>query len=273
MSDQRQDSLRCRPDDQGMSIHTRKITDSCRDKDCIEDLRVYLPCPGQSVLESASHVRVRSAELIHTGIQVQPVAFDRTHYCVDVTFYYRIQVDCILGTERPTTLYGLSVFSKRVVLCGEDSRAHTYRSDDPSLCAENRLTAGNSPAAVVDVLDPMVLSCRVRDVCECRCDDSCLHIPQKIRSQFDDELVMGNEHRRLYVSLGQFSIIRLERDAQLVVPVLAYSIPIKECTDSDANPEDPCEMFAKIPFPTSQFSPRNCDQKNDCSGKPGCRTC
>ena len=40
MSDKCQDILRCDPEDlrQAMSIHTRKITDSCRDKDCIEDL-------------------------------------------------------------------------------------------------------------------------------------------------------------------------------------------------------------------------------------------
>ena len=32
----------CRPEDlrEAVSIHTRKVTDSCRDKDCIEDLRV-----------------------------------------------------------------------------------------------------------------------------------------------------------------------------------------------------------------------------------------
>ena len=42
MSEQCQDTLRCRPEDlrEAMSIHTRKITDSCRDKDCIEDLRL-----------------------------------------------------------------------------------------------------------------------------------------------------------------------------------------------------------------------------------------
>ena len=200
------------------------------------------------------------------------MAFDRTHYCVDVTFYYRIQVDCILGNERPTTVYGLSLFSKRCVLCGEDSQAHTYRSDDPGLCSESgSLLSGSSPAAVVEVLDPMVLSCRVRDVCECRCDEGSVHIPQKILAMFEDELVFSKERRRLYVTLGQFSIVRLERDAQLVVPVLAYSIPVKECTDSDTGTEDPCEMFAKIPFPTSQFSPRTCDQKPGCGGKPCCR--
>ena len=47
MSEQCHDTLRCDPGDlrQCMSIHTRKITDSCRDKDCIEDLR-----QGDSVL-------------------------------------------------------------------------------------------------------------------------------------------------------------------------------------------------------------------------------
>ena len=42
MSEAIQDALCCGSDDQRqcMSIHTRKITDSCRDKDCIEDLRV-----------------------------------------------------------------------------------------------------------------------------------------------------------------------------------------------------------------------------------------
>ena len=44
MSEQCLDTLHCDPQDlrQAMSIHTRKITDACRDKDCIEDLRVYL---------------------------------------------------------------------------------------------------------------------------------------------------------------------------------------------------------------------------------------
>ena len=61
MSEQCQDTLRCNPGDlhQAMSIHTRKITDSCRDKDCIEDLRVYLTGGSQQILDNAANVRVR----------------------------------------------------------------------------------------------------------------------------------------------------------------------------------------------------------------------
>lgn len=154
MSDQKKDTLCCDPSDlrQAMSLHTRKITDACRDKDCIEDLRVYLTTGSQSVLDSAANTRVRCAELLYTYIDVEPVAFDRNHYCIDVTFYYRILADAVVGVSRPVTLYGLAVFSKRAVLCGEDSRAHIFTSDT-RLCAPDgptRLSA-NLPTAVVEV--------------------------------------------------------------------------------------------------------------------------
>ena len=223
MSQQCQDTLRCNPQDlqQAMSIHTRKITDSCRDKDCIEDLRVYLTRGSQSLLDTCAGAKVRCAELLYTYIDVEPVAFDGHHYCIDATFYYRILADATIGASRPAALYGLAVFTKRAVLCGEDSRAHIYRSDT-RLCGPDGPShySANRPTAVVEVLDPMVLSSRIRDVCDCSCkEDSALQIPGPIQEMFDDELVYAGERRRLYVTLGQFSILRLERDAQLIVPV------------------------------------------------------
>ena len=275
MSDQCLDTLRCDPEDlrRAMSIHVRKITDSCRDKDCIEDLRVYLTQASQSLLDTATGVRVRCAELLYTYIDVEPVAFDRNHYCIDVTFYYRILADATVGTSRPTTLYGLAVFSKRAVLCGEDSRAHIFRSDT-RLCAPDGLSrySANRPTAVVEVLDPMILSSKVRELCECACQEIALQIPAGVKNMFDEELVMSCEGRRLFVTLGQFSIIRLERDAQLIVPVLDYSIPTKECCETPGCAEDPCEMFSRIPFPTAQFTPRGCDGCGSDTAQPedGC---
>ena len=272
MSEQCQDTLRCDPNalQQAMSIHTRKITDSCRDKDCIEDLRVYLTTGSQTLLDTATCARVRCAELLYTYIDVEPVAFDKKHYCIDVTFYYRILADATIGAARPAALYGLAVFTKRAVLCGEDSRAHIYRSDT-RLCEPDGLTryAANRPTAVVEVLDPMVLSSKVRDVCECKCKEECTQLPTAICGMFDDELVLSGERKRLYVTLGQFSIIRLERDAQLIVPVLDYAIPTKECCDAPGCTEDPCEMFSRIPFPAAQFAPNGCDRQaddNQCCG-------
>ena len=266
MSEQTVDTLRCNPQDlrQAMSIHTRKITDSCRDKDCIEDLRVYLTTGSQSILDTSANARVRCAELLYTYIDVEPVAFDRNHYCIDVTFYYRVLADAVVGATRPATLYGLAVFTKRAVLCGEDSSAHIYRSDTRIGRSDGATTVHtNRPTAVVEVLDPMVLSSKVRDICDGNCCETAVQIPSFIRAMFDEDLVLSGDRRRLFVTLGQFSIIRLERDAQLIVPIVDYSLPTKDCCDALCSAEDPCEMFSRIPFPTQQFTPRGCDQ-SDC---------
>ena len=268
MSHQCMDTMGCGPEDlrQAMSIHTRKITDACRDKDCIEDLRVFLTTGSQKILDCASGVKVRTARLLYTDIDVEPVAFDRNHYCIDVTFYYQILADAMTGSAMPANLCGLAVFSKRAVLCGEDSRAHIFTSDTRLGASDGiPIRSANHPTAVVEVLDPMILNSKV-EVCgqkEC----SVVQIPQAIGSLFDEELVLTNTQRRLYVTLGQFSIIRLERDAQLIVPVLDYALPTKECCDNaGSTAEDPCEMFSRIPFPTKQFTPTGCDQ-----GEEHCR--
>ena len=163
--------------------------------------------------------------------------------------------------------FALVVFSKRVVLCGEDSKAHVFTSrtrighgDGISVYNTNR------PTAVVEVLDPMVLSSKVKEVCDCVCKEpSTVQIPSYIRELFDEELVLSGDQRRLFVTLGQFSIVRLERDAQLVVPVLDSAIPCRECCDAPGATEDPCEMFSRIPFPAQQFASTAC---TDGSCKP-----
>ena len=154
MSEQCCNVLRCDPGDlkQAMSVHTQKITDSCRDKDCIEDLRVYLTTGSQAILDTCASARVRSTSLLYTYIDVEPVAFDNHHYCIDITFYYKVIADAVVGAGRPACLYGLAAFSKRAVLCGEDSRAHIFRSDTV-IGGTDGLSryCANLPTAVVEV--------------------------------------------------------------------------------------------------------------------------
>lgn len=109
----------------------------------------------------------------------------------------------------------------------------------------------------------MVLSSKVKEADNCSCDSISVQIPDCIRDLFEDPLVLAGGQRQLFVTLGQFSIIRLERSAQLLVPVLDYAIPCKECCDSPGGGEDPCEMFSRIPFPAREFAPNGCDDK-DC---------
>lgn len=119
----------------------------------------------------------------------------------------------------------------------------------------------------------MVLSSRV--VSACVQDAAALQIPPEVKGVFDDDLVLGGDNQRLYVTLGQFSIIRLERDAQLIVPVLDYSIPTKECCDNPGcSAEDPCEVFSRIPFPTTQFTPSGCacDPARNTDSSQNCNT-
>ena len=183
MSEQCMDTLRCDPQDlrQAMSIHTQKITDACRDKDCIEDLRVYLTTGSQALLDSCASVRVRCAELLYSSIEVEPVAFDRNHYCIDVTFYYRILADAVVGAGRPAALHGLAVFSKRAVLCGEDSCAHIYRSDTRigSPDGITRIQA-NRPTAVVEVTDTNSQTRKTNPYLK-----KCIHMREKNSSHMD----------------------------------------------------------------------------------------
>ena len=115
----------------------------------------------------------------------------------------------------------------------------------------------------------MVLGSRVCPVT--LCEPCSLTIPTDVQAMFGDDLVLGGDKQRLFVTLGQFSIIRLERPAQIIVPVLDYAIPTKECcSDPGGCSEDPCEMFSRIPSPAARFAPRNCDQKQN---KDDCGYC
>ena len=96
--------------------------------------------------------------------------------------------------------------------------------------------------AVVEVLDPMVLGSKV---CQVQvCEPCSLTIPVDVQTMFGDELVLGGDRQRLFVTLGQFSVIRLERPAQIIVPIVDYALPTKECcSDPGGCAEDPCALF------------------------------
>ena len=115
----------------------------------------------------------------------------------------------------------------------------------------------NLPTAVVEAVDPIVLDARlVESGCSRRdCDCDLCEVPPAISQCFGGELCGGDEGRRIYITLGQFSIVRLERDSQLLVPVYDYCMPEKEC--SCGSTDDPCSLFRNINFPVGEFFPPN----------------
>ena len=115
----------------------------------------------------------------------------------------------------------------------------------------------------------MILAGKVREVCDChRCETDLTDIPCTIRECFGEELVLTGESKRLYVTIGQFSTVRLERDAQLTIPVHEYCMPKRECCDEECCEEDPCELFSRIDFPVRAFFPEG--QSCSCPESGGC---
>ena len=242
---------------QPVCIHTLQITDCCLDKDCIEDLRVYLTAQSQAALECATSTKVRSAELLYVDVSVEALAYKSGYYAVDLTFYYRIVGETLQGAARPTAILGLSVFTKRTVLYGGKVKAKIFRSSD-EIPESADLSNLDRPEAIAEALDPMVLSSKVKEVREgCSIENELFDFPESITNLYGEELVTSGESRRLYISIGQFSTVRLERDTQLSVTAGEYCAPTRECCDEEECEEDPCELFSRIDFPMQAFFPES----------------
>ena len=233
---------------EAVCVHTSKVFDSCRDKDCIEDLRVYPTASSQEIIDSAFSIRPKSAKLLFADVRVEDITFNRGCYTVDVTYFYKITGEAFPG-ERTVT--GLAIFDKRVILYGSEGSSKVFSSDGKN-CAGR--SSSNLPTAVVEAVDPLALSMKIVDCCtpdELECEGR--RIPDEISGCFTEEIETSCCGRQLYVTLGQFSIIRLERSTQLLMPVYDYCIPDKEC--ACGGDEDPCSLFSRIPFPVSDFFP------------------
>lgn len=258
---------------EAVCIHTNRIYDSCRDKECIEDLRIYPTRGSQELIDQASAVKPKSAELIWTQIDVSEVSFNRGFFAVDIKFYYRVTSDVSPCAGRPQEAVGLAIYQKRVILFGSDGNVRIFNSKDASNCCPDPFNnQSNMPTAVVEAVDPIVLCAKLVDAsqCPCTCDDLC-DVPACVACHFSDEIVSGGDTKRIYITLGQFSIVRLERETQLLMPSYDFCVPDKECVDS-GDCVSPCDLFRKIKFPVDQFFPPAAAMADEESGgKCGCK--
>ncbi|WP_409968573.1 hypothetical protein RFF05_00885 [Bengtsoniella intestinalis] len=243
---------------EAVCIHTKKVFDSCRDKDCIEDLRFYPKFGCVDVLNHAMSVKGGTAKLLYVYVDVEPVTFNRGFFTIDMRFFYDVTLQAYLNSPCPVPVEGLCVFDKRVILFGSEGNAKIFTSSMQECACDTTTKSSNKPQAVVEAVDPIVLDARLVDNCARReCDCDLCEVPTCVNQFFNGELVNGDEGRRVYVTLGQFSIVRLERDAQLLIPVYDYCMPDKECNGSGGGSEDPCSIFRNICFPVGEFFPPN----------------
>ena len=137
------------------------------------------------------------------------------------------------------------------MLFGSEGSVKSFSSDSVLPLA----TVGDLPTAVVNSVDPICLHSKLVDSdCLIPTDIEQRHIPDFISSAFAESLVLTDTARRWFVTIGQFSIIRLERDTQLLIPAYDYCMPDKECPGV-ASDEDPCLLFSRIRFPVEEFFP------------------
>ncbi len=241
-------------------IDTYRVLDSSRDRDCYEDVRVYLTEQGQEIIDHTCTVRAKSAEVVWTYIGVDPIPFNCGFYQLTARYYVKLNLEGCVCVGKSQDFSGIAVLEKRAVLYGGEGSVKIFKSS-----AENGLcdfcptdASSNLPIGVVEVVDPIALSvkiCESRSGCGC-CFCSCDEIPESISSCLAAPLVDPEDGNRLYVSLGIFSVIRLKRPAQLLVSASDYSVPDKETVT--AREDDPCSLFRTMAFPTGEFSGTCC---------------
>lgn len=244
-------------------IETNRILDSCRDRDCFEDVRVYLSGYGNELLERTGAIRAKCANIVWTYIGIDPIRFNRGFYSVIIRFYVKIVFEACIGGGRSQELEGIAVLEKRVILYGGESCVNVFKSNacDNDFCNPPKPDCGekNVPTAIVEVVEPVLLSTRIAekgsDCCKCCCCCQENDIPESVLCNLEAPLLFDdNDHdvrRYLLVTLGIFSVVRIVRPTQLIVQATEYCIPEKECHPVEE--DDPCHVFRSMPFPVGEF--------------------
>ena len=136
---------------EAVCIHANKIYDSCRDKECIEDIRVFPTRCSQAIIDKALSVKCRCAELIYTDIDVNELCFNRGFFTVDIRFFYRITADAYLCAGKPVEICGVCSYDKRVILYGGEGSARIFSSKfQPNFGCGVTTFANNLPTAIVE---------------------------------------------------------------------------------------------------------------------------
>jgi hypothetical protein len=267
---------------EAVCIQTEKIYDSCKERDCIEDAKVifkHMEC-AQKLIDAAINVKCRRAEVLDVFADIEPVPFKRGFFTVDIKFFILVTLDFFIPTGTGSgpagttivTRTGLVVFDKKVILFGSEGNVKIFKSKfvehDVDTQIHSNLQQDNLPIAKVEVAEPICLNARIQDLLDKLFDDCCMEqFPRHVAAAMDDndedeiQRLVGNATRhgnqmptkRVVVTIGLFSIIKLARFVQLLIPAFDFCVPNKECIA--ATEENPCELFETIEFPVEEFFP------------------
>lgn len=275
---------------EAICILTEKVYDQSKEKDCIENARVYFPNSHwiQRIIDNAINVKVKTAEILDVYADVQPVPFKRGFYTVDIKYFIKVDLNFFIPKPPCGTaiipVSGLIVYDKKVILFGSEGGVKVFNSDDKNidLCNDDDPGFENTlPLARVEVAEPVGLTAKIADrrtVCVCNeeyDDDDEVGYHQAymevLGNEFaeehckkcglTDERCSGRRHKVVLASVGLFSIVKLVRNVQVLIPAFDFCVPNRPGLSS--TDENPCEIFDTIDFPVDEFFP---PQKHDFPG-------
>lgn len=228
-------------------IDAMRIFDSCSSQDCLEDVEFSFDCQDQNAINSAEYIKTKCIDVTDVSFAISPVAFNQGFYAVDVTYYFRAQIEVYCSENLPpVVVFGKACFTKKVILFGSDGSTQRFVSTDccppqqeapVSGCAACCKGIATLPTATANIVPPMCLDTKLVPNCGC------------------------SESKTVLITIGLFAIISLQRAVPVMIPVYDYCVPEKECSTSS---DTPCEMFEKIAFPTSEFFPRGLENYSCC---------
>ena len=245
---------------ESICIDTYRVLDSCRDKDCFEDTVVYLTDFGKEIIERTGAVRAKSACVVYANISVDPINFNRGFDQISIRIYVKMRFEACICKGNSQEFEGIAVVEKKVILYGSEGNVSIYKSgNEDTFCSHPDLSGAecstNMPIAVLEVADPIVLGVKIvhehRGTCCCCCCAS--DIPESVCCTLSAPLCDSEEGKMLTVSLGFFSVVRMERPAQLLISGTEYCVPDKECVATED--ESPCSVFRNMQFPVNEFCP------------------
>ncbi len=268
---------------EAVCIQVEKIYDSCKEKDCIEDARVYFKDPDKVnwIVSHAINVKARRAEVVRVFADVEEVPFKRGFFTVDIKFFIKVTLDFFVprhsGGIKIITIPGIVLFDKKVILFGSEGNVKIFKSHfrehENDYNGDSALQQDNLPIAKVEVAEPIALNARIAEVLENANDEDCDRVLPKVVSNmlesvdFDETDLVTDDTRHLVIvrqvvaTIGLFSIVKLARLVQLLIPAFDFCVPNKRCVAS--TDEEPCELFETIDFPIDEFFP---PQKMDFPG-------
>lgn len=249
---------------EAVCVDAGRVYDSCADKDCAENMQVYFTDRDRMLIDHASSIRVKGAEVLTTCIDVEALPFNRGYYSCDLTFYFKVTVEVYAGHGVPSnTVCGIAMFSKKVILYGGEGGVKVFRSEFcPEAHDRQEMPTRNMPRCTVQVAEPVVLGAQLVEAADERCCCCCCGIPDSIQHSFGGCFVDSREGKTVLVTLGVFTIVQLIRNVQMLIPVYDFCMPSKECAPSN---ENPCDLFRKMSFPVDEFFP-----PKGSSGECGC---